>query len=259
MADWSGKFIWYELMTTDQEAAEVFYSAVVGWTTQKADAPNDHYTILNAGDRGVGGVMKIPDGASEAGVRPGWLGYIAVADTDATARSIAEAGGKIHRGPGDIPEVGRFAIVTDPGGAMFALLTPLPRGEAPPPTPANMPATIGWRELYAGNGHEAAFDFYSRLFGWTTIEVMDMGAMGKYRIFAIDGERAGGMMDKPDMLPAAAWGYYFTVEGIDAGKDRIEANGGQVLMGPHEVPDGSWIVSALDPQGAAFSLVSTRR
>jgi predicted enzyme related to lactoylglutathione lyase len=41
--------------------------------------------------------------------------------------------------------------------------------------------------------------------------------------------------------------------------ERVKAHGGQVVMGPHEVPGGSWIVQGLDPQGAGFALVSPAR
>jgi hypothetical protein len=88
---------------------------------------------------------------------------------------------------------------------------------------------------------------------------MDMGPMGKYRIFGAGGAPLGGMMDETEDAPLSAWAFYVNVDGIDAAVERIEANGGQVTMGPHEVPGGSWIVQALDPQGAAFALVSTTR
>ena len=105
----------------------------------------------------------------------------------------------------------------------------------------------------------AAFEFYERQFGWETFDLMDMGPMGKYRIWGIDGVQMGGMMDKPANMPVAAWAYYVNVQGIDAAIERIKAGGGQILMGPHEVPGGSWIVQALDPQGANFALVSPTR
>jgi len=253
------RFIWYELMTTDQPAAEAFYRAVVGWEMADAGQAGMRYTILSAGKRGVGGLMALPAEMREAGAKPGWTGYIAVDDTDAAARRIAAAGGSIHRAPDDIPNVGRFAVVADPGGAVFMLLTPLPQGQEPPPIEPNTPGFIGWHELYAGNGQEAAFAFYSSQFGWTTIETLDMGAMGKYRIFGADGVPFGGMMDKPPQAPTAGWGFYVNVDGIDAAIERIKANRGQVLMGPQEVPGGSWIVQAVDPQGAGFALVSPKR
>jgi uncharacterized protein len=253
------QFIWYELMTTDQDAAEAFYRAVVGWKTADAGQPGMRYTILSAGDRPMGGLMAIPAEARAGGLRPGWLGYIGVPDTDAAAKRIAAAGGAIHHAPDDIPDVGRFAVVADPGGALFQLLTPLPRQDAPPPADPQTPGLVSWHELYSSIGQEAAFGFYAEQFGWRTAELMDMGPMGKYRIFATDGAPVGGMMDKPENVPASAWSFYVNVDGLDAAVERIERNGGRVMMGPHEVPGGSWIVQAVDPQGASFALVSTRR
>ncbi len=256
MAD---KFIWYELLTTDREAAEAFYKAVVGWNMADAGQPAMRYTILSAGDRGMGGLMELPAEAREAGGKPGWIGYIHVADTDAAASDIAAAGGTIHRPPDDIPNVGRFAVVADPGGAAFALLTPLPREDAPPPAEPTTPGLVSWHELYSSLGDKAAIDFYGAQFGWETMHEMDMGPMGTYRIFGADGVQMGGMMNKPENMPVSAWGFYVNVDGIDRAVERIGAAGGQVLMGPHEVPGGSWIVQARDPQGAAFALVSTTR
>lgn len=256
------KFCWYELMTTDQAAAETFYRSVVGWTMADAGQPHMRYTLLSTGAEGaggVGGIMTLPEQACAQGVPPAWMGYVEVPDTDAAAKRIVEAGGAIHHGPDDIPNVGRFAVVADPGGAVFQLLTPKMQGEPPPPPAPTTTGVVSWHELYAGQGQERAFEFYQRQFGWQTIELMDMGPMGKYRIWGIDGVQKGGMMDKPKEMPAAVWAFYVNVQGIDAAIERIKAGGGQILMGPHEVPGGSWIVQALDPQGANFALVSPTR
>ena len=255
-------FFWYELMTSDQDAAIDFYTKVVGWTASDMPMPGDssaRYTILNVGERSVGGVMQITQQMHDGGARPGWLGYIGVDDTDAKARDIEAASGKILMAPGDIPNVGRFALVADPGGAPFYLLTPLPQGEAPPELDPEASGKFSWHELYSSLGDKAAFEFYAGQFGWETMTEMDMGPMGVYRIFGKDGEQLGGMMNKPDNIPVSLWGFYTNVDGIDAAIERITANGGQVLMDPHEVPGGSWIVQAMDPQGAAFALLSTKR
>src|SRR5688572_11586774 len=116
MAD---KFIWYELMTTDQDAAIDFYTKVVGWSAADHENPEAdfRYVILSAGERGMGGVFQLTDEMCAGGARPGWVGYIGVADTDSAAARIEEAGGTILMAPGDIPNVGRFAMVADPGGA----------------------------------------------------------------------------------------------------------------------------------------------
>jgi predicted enzyme related to lactoylglutathione lyase len=262
MTDPKPGFVWYELMTTDQQAAEKFYTAVVGWKMADAGQPHMRYTILSAGDRAMGGLMALPREACDAGARPGWLGYVGVSDTDDAAKRIVEAGGSIHRAPENIPNVGRFAVVADPGGAVFQLLTPLPGQAAPPPAEPTAPGLVSWHELYSSIGQEKAFAFYAKQFGWETLDLMDMGPMGKYRIFGTGGVPLGGMMDKPaeaPASPASAWNYYVNVDGIDAAIERIKKSGGQLTMGPHEVPGGSWIVQAIDPQGALFALVSTRR
>lgn len=150
-------------------------------------------------------------------------------------------------------------MAADPGGAPFYLLTPQPRDDAPSPAEPTTPGLVSWHELYSGIGEKAAFAFYSGLFGWETIQEMDIGAMGTYRIFGIEGVPMGGMMDKPANIPAPPWGFYVNVEAIDSAIDRIGSNGGQVLMGPHQVPGGDWIVQARDPQGAIFALTAPRR
>lgn len=254
-----GSFIWYDVMTPDTAAAEAFYGKVVGWGMQPFPGSEPAYTVLNlpGADRGVAGIMAMPEGA-----RPMWNGYIYVDDVDAHARRVAEAGGAVHRGPWDVPGVGRMAVAADPQGAMFMLFKPTPPEGAgdPPPVPADAVGAIGWRELMTTD-LEAAFAFYSGLFGWTVDHDFDMGEHGIYRVFRTGGEEAaGGMMNTPPGNPApTAWGFYFRVDGVDAGAERIKANGGQIIMGPMPVPDGQFVVVGIDPQGAAFGLLSRTR
>jgi len=250
-------FVWYELMTSDDEAATAFYSQVIGWQTADAGMPGMRYTLLSAGEAVIAGLMTLPQEASDAGARPGWVGYISVADVDAMAARLQAAGGQVHRPPEDIPGVGRFAVVADPHGAGFDLF----RGsddEQPPQPPMGTPGTVGWHELSAGD-LDSAWAFYSGLFGWTKDSDRDMGEMGVYRMFAAGGEAIGGMMDKPPEVPQPGWLYYFNVEAIAAAMARVTAAGGQVLNGPMEVPGPMWTLQCLDPQGAAFALVAPKR
>jgi predicted enzyme related to lactoylglutathione lyase len=254
-----GKFVWYELMTTDTAAAKTFYKKVIGWDAQDMAMPDMTYTRLMVGETGVAGLMALPKAACDAGARPGWTGYVAVDDVDACVAQIKQEGGAVHRAPDDIPGVGRFAIVADPQGAVIALITPSMNEQSQPaPAAPGTPGTAGWRELLAAN-QESVFGFYSKLFGWTKAEPFDMGAMGIYQLFAWGGESIGGMMTKPDSVPAPFWLYYFNVDGIDAAVARVKDAGGQVINGPHPVPGESWIIECLDPQGAMFALVAPRR
>jgi hypothetical protein len=252
-----GKFIWYDVMTNDTKAASDFYKAVVGWNAADFPMADATYTVFSQGETMVGGSMKIPPDAAAMGAKPCWSGYIAVDDVDADAKRIADAGGKIVRPPTDIPNVGRFAVATDPGGAMFLIFKPGTE-ETPAPHAPMAPGFIGWHELYAGD-LDREWDFYSKLFGWTKERSMDMGAMGVYQTFAINGVESGGMMKQPPQVPVSFWNYYLGVDSVAAAMDRVTQHVGKVMMGPQEVPGGSWIIQGVDPQGAFFSLISATK
>jgi predicted enzyme related to lactoylglutathione lyase len=252
------KFFWYQLMARDSAAAGEFYARVVGWNVRDAGGENSGYRIASAGERGVAGIAQICAEAEGQGLRPGWIGYVAVDDVDSAADAIAAAGGRVLGPPADIPNVGRFAIVADPQGASFMLLAPNGEGEMAP-LARMAPGNVGWHELYTTDW-ESAFGFYSERFGWTKDRTVDMGEMGTYQLFApAQGEEAiGGMMNMPQ-LPSPAWGFYFVVDGVEAAAERVKAAGGEVVMGPMQVPDGSFVIQGRDPEGTMFALVSTTR
>jgi predicted enzyme related to lactoylglutathione lyase len=251
----SGRFVWYDLMTTDLAAATAFYDRVVGWNSRDAGMPGPTYMLFNRGELPVAGAMQLTDEMCSAGARPGWMGHVGVDDVDASAAKAVELGGRIHVPPQDIPGVGRFSIISDPQGAVVSLFQGLPTYPQAPRPPSE-PGYPGWRELLATDW-EAAFDFYSALFGWTKDQAVDLGPMGTYQLLNTGAPPAGGaMFNKPADIPAPFWMYYFYVESIGAGAERVKAGGGKVLMGPHEVPGGSWIVQCMDPQGAMFALVA---
>ena len=77
-----GRFAWHELMTTDVAAAKIFYGTVIGWGTRKGEASGSDalpdYTVWTAGERPVGGLMKLPEQARAMGAPPHWLAYVEV-------------------------------------------------------------------------------------------------------------------------------------------------------------------------------------
>jgi uncharacterized protein len=244
-----GKFNWYELTTTDTKAAGAFYASVIGWTVEEFG--DGSYWTFNTAKGGVAGLMKTPPEMGD--MPPAWTGYVAVDDVDDFAGRYTAAGGKVLRGPAEIPGIGRFCVAADPQGAVLILFKPNGGGEGPPSEEA--PGYPAWRELMAVDGARA-FAFYEKMFGWEKDSDFDMGPMGVYRLFAYDGAQRGGMMNKPASIPAPYWGYYFRVDAIGAAVERLKAGGGQVTNGPNQVPTGDWIVNATDPQGAHFSLMS---
>jgi predicted enzyme related to lactoylglutathione lyase len=253
----ASNFFWYELMTTDTGSAVAFYKAVVGWDSEPFPGSGVDYTVFNAEGRGVAGAMPLPEEAKAMGTPPCWMGYIHAEDVDAATASVKNAGGAVYREPSDIPGVGRFSVVADPQGAAFMLMSPT--GPSQPPVPPATQGHVGWHELLAGE-YKGAFDFYAKQFGWSKVRDFDMGEMGIYLVFgAGSDDPVGGMMTKPKDMPAPAWQFYFNVEDIQAGAKRITDNGGKITMDPMEVPDGSWVVSAQDPQGAHFALLAAKK
>ena len=248
-----GAFVWYELMTTDQDAAIAFYGSVVGWSATDSGHPAMRYVIMGLGERPLVGTMNLRDEQLAAGARPYWSGYIGVEDVDAATSKALSLGANLHVGPTDIPQVGRFSVVNDPEGALITLF----RGMGDAVELAKGTGAIGWHELATSNWPKA-FDFYEAMFGWTKGDAISMGAEGVYQLFAHQGEVIGGMFNRPPQIPVANWLFYVNVHGIGLAIERVKAGGGQILNGPMQVPGGSWIVQCLDPQGAAFAMVSSK-
>lgn len=112
-----GTFCWDELYTTDQAAAGKFYGALFGWTGKVGDDdPMKYWHWMNAG-RDIGGMMDLMSPHAP----PHWLGYVAVADVDASTAKVRDLGGEVLMDPMAIEKVGKLSVVQDPTGATFAL------------------------------------------------------------------------------------------------------------------------------------------
>ncbi len=244
-----GQFLWHELETIDPAAAAVFYRQVFGWRSE-AWRKDSSYTVWLSSRGPAGGMMRMPaeeraqDGASR------WLSYVAVADLDATLSSVERLAGRIVTPATPLPDGGRYAVLADPQSALLGILAPPERwsGEQP------VAEAFVWHEL-ASPDHVAAFRFYRELFGWEQLGVHDMGSMGPYLIFGHNGRPLGGMFDRPASMaaPRLGWLPYVRVSSADAVAKSVDAAGGHVVDGPHQVPGGSWVVQLTDPAGAALA------
>ena len=116
-----GAFGWFELMTTDVDAARAYYGGLLGWEFETFPMPTGDYTVIKVGGNAVGGIMAMPDEC--AGMPPSWDIYITVDDVDAVAASVEGLAGKVLRPAFDIPDVGRFCVIQDPQGAVFCAIT----------------------------------------------------------------------------------------------------------------------------------------
>jgi len=242
MSNPKGDFIWYELLTTDADAAQRFYGDVVDWKASDSGQPGMDYRILDAGDGQAGGLMQINE--QMPGAKPVWLGYVGVPDVDAAVADWTAAGGSVQMPAMDIPNVGRIAMLADPDGVPLYVMRVADARH------------VRWNEI-AAKDDAAALGFYQARFGWEVVGAMPMGAMGDYHLLAANGVRMGALMRSPTGQEPR-WMYDIGVDDIDAAMERIKAGGGQVLDGPHQIPGGEYSLHARDPQGAAFGLVGPR-
>ncbi len=255
-----GSFIWYELMTTDVSAAKAFYDSVVGWTigAESVSPAQDYRMIGRASGGNAGGVLALTREMRDGGASPVWLGYVYTPDVDGAVKAIEADGGTVQMPAADMPGVGRIAMATDPQQVPFYLMNPTPppgmEGQSSDVFDPMAEQHVNWNELATPDlaGGKA---FYAKHFGFQFNDVMNMGEFGDYCFIDHGGQRIGAMMPKRDPSQPAKWLFYFGVPAIAAARKAIEAGGGKVTMGPHEVPGGRWIVNGTDPQGAEFALV----
>jgi len=113
-----GSFSWNELTTKDTKAALEFYTKLFGWNTEVMHMGPMDYTVVKVGDRAIGGVMASPPEAPTM-----WTGYVTVDNIDETVKLAESLGGTVCVPATDIPDVGRFAILRDPQGAVIAAIT----------------------------------------------------------------------------------------------------------------------------------------
>lgn len=270
MANHHGDFIWYELITDNADAARAFYGEVIGWTIEAQPSGPIDYRMISASEGNVAGLMPLTAEMKANGARPAWLGYIAVDDVDAMAKSVESGGGHVHVPPTDIPDVGRFAFVADPQGAMVYVMKPASAGESHAFS-YDRPRIghCAWNEL-STTDPDAAKHFYGQRFGWVKDGEMDMGPLGKYEFLRHTGRAPEGspmgqgmvgavMPMMPGGAPMPLWTYYFRVPDIDAAAATITAQGGALVQDPVEIPGGDFSLVAADPQGAVFGLVGARQ
>jgi len=260
-ANSGGEFIWYELMSPDPEGSKAFYDAVIGWSVGEPVAEYGGYRMIQRNDGGfAGGVLQLTEEMQQHGARPGWLGYIHVSDVDEKVAAVEAAGGKTWMTATDIPNVGRIALLSDPAGAPFYVMKPIPpEGNPEAQSDVFSPQGVGrcaWNELLTSD-LDGAKSFYPAQFGWALGDVMPMGPMGDYQFIEHGGRMIGAMFAPGDRQPA--WRFCFRVENLERSIEAVRSGGGEILFGPTEVPTGGRIIQATDPQGAFFMIIEGGR
>ncbi|MFC9328219.1 VOC family protein [Kitasatospora sp. NPDC057015] len=235
---------WAEIATSDPAAAKAFYGELFGWRAETDPRPEaGGYTVMHLGEAPAAGLSPLY-GPEQ---RTAWSVSFAVRDADATAAEVVAAGGRVLMEPMEVLDIGRFAVVADPSGAVFALWQARTFAGA---GVFNDPGALGWAELLTRDP-ERAVAFYPEVFGWSVNEGES------YTQWGLAGEDFGGLLAMGDQFPPDLpphWLPYFAVADVDVTASRAAGLGGEVLMPATTVPAGPRIAVLRDPQGAAFGV-----
>lgn len=250
-----GEFCWVDLSSPDVDASAAFYRSLIGWEFERAEPAEEAggYGTLTHEGKAVAGLGPIQN----EGQPPAWSSYVSVADADATAKKIADAGGTVLFDPFDVFDVGRMAVCQDPEGAVFSLWQPKSFAGA---ELVNEVGTWTWNQL-ATRDLEQAERFYGEVFGWSAEASEQAPPDSPYLMWQVEGQRwdegLAGLMTMGEEMPTevpAHWMVYFAVADAGQAVETVKAGGGQLLFGPQEIPVGK-LASFSDPQGATFSVI----
>ena len=246
-----GSFCWFELGTTDQNAAKSFYKSLFGWGADDMPmGPEGVYSMFTLEGRNAGAAYTLMTEMRAHGVPPHWAIYIAVESADDAAAKAVKAGGTVLKGPFDVFDVGRMAVIKDPTGAVFqAWQEKRPHSNGI----SGVPGTFCWADLCT-RAEEAAAQFYSAVFGWqiTKAENDDSGYL-----HIKNGEAFIGGIPPAQFLPPNVpphWMLYFYVTDADASTSKLQELGGTVHLAPMNIDKVGRMSVVADPQGAGFSL-----
>jgi predicted enzyme related to lactoylglutathione lyase len=245
-----GKMVFVELVTPDLAAAERFYAGLFGWTygtTVHADGTD--YAQASLDGIPVAGLLQRPMPAGRH-AQPAWLGFLAVRDADAAAKAAVLNGGHVIVPAHDVPDRGREAVLTDPQGAVFAVIA---SSSGDPPDLLGEPGEWIWSSLLAKNPETDAA-FYQILFGY---EVFEADPAARHLILASDGlarASANALPGEPGRAHPH-WLNFVRVEDADAMAAKVVALGGKVLVPSRADRQGGRIAVVADPMGAPFGLI----
>jgi predicted enzyme related to lactoylglutathione lyase len=240
-----GKIVWHALLTDDTAGAKKFYGALCGWTFTPV-AENTAYTTIRNEGRDVGTIIEVKD--TQGMKITQWLSFMSVEDVDAAA-ALCKTAGSVLRGPMDVPQFGRVAVVKDALGAPLVLVKSL-NGDPADGVEPSVGAWI-WNDYVTTDvGQGAAF--YGELVGYQTSQ-FDRDGAKDYWLLEGSGRERAGMFAAPEGI-GANWVPYLRVDDAEVAMDKAATLGAKVLMEPNaEIRNGSSAVIQ-DPNGAVLVL-----
>ncbi|MFH8386427.1 VOC family protein [Kitasatospora sp. NPDC018058] len=244
-----GSPCWIDLGSPNIPATAEFYGRVFGWTFQEVPEAGG-YGFLQLNGRTVGAIGNLDQGARSA-----WTTYFLTADADATVKAAEQAGATVRVPPTDVMQEGRFAALTDPQGAEFAIWQ---AGDSRGLDVVSEDNALCWSELHTRD-QDGGSTFYKSLFGWR-VENFEPSPGMSYRVVSTaegDQRQAGFGGIAPVMREdqPSAWTPYFAANDVDALVAKATAAGGSVMMPAADMDNVGRIAWLADPNGAPFALI----
>lgn len=246
----AGSFCWFELGTTNQEAAKKFYGSLFGWSAEDIPmGPDGNYTMFKLEGQTVAAGYTV-GGQMAPNVPPHWAVYVAVQSADDAAARIQTLGGKLLKPAFDVFDAGRMAVASDPAGAVFMVWQPKRNSGT---GLAGVNGTVCWADLNTPDPARAA-EFYRALFGWEAARG-EKDPSGYLHIKNGD-EFIGGIPPAQYYDPKVPphWLIYFQVSNCDDSTAKATGMDSQLLLPPTDIPNTGRMAVLRDPQGAAFAL-----
>lgn len=213
-----GKFIWHDLLTDDVQSAQKFYGDVFGWTFETKRAYTQIFNQKNL----IGGMMEIKPGSGKK-VQAVWLPTMSVSDVDKSIKYLKSKKGIVLKGPIDMNERGRGALVSDPQGAQLVLL------HAKDGDPKDATPKIGdwlWNELWS-NTPKQSYSFYRDIGAYDRYETRE-----GYRILKQKGKWRAGIRDVSKENIKSHWVPAIRVSDLEKTMAKVKTSGGQILVLP---------------------------
>ncbi len=248
-----GKIVWHDLLTDKPAESRRFYEELFGWQFERigpdfGPIASANYTLIRHDGRLIGGMIDESRLDTDEEISQ-WVVLMSTDDIDAAVAKLTAAGGTVFTPPTDLADRGRIAVVTDPQGALFALL------ETRDGDPVDTQPTINgflWNEVWVDDV-EAATGFYGGLVG---LDAADTSITGddEYRYLSGDGAPRFGILPKPVDRLTPLWATYVRVSDPASIVARVEELGGRVLLDVQDRGPGRKVALIAGPSGAGIAV-----
>ena len=234
-----GKFVWFDLLTEDVQAAQDFYRELLGWRFE--DQSSD-YSVIYAGDKPIGGIASLENKDPEV-QESLWLASLSVENVDRAVSAVKARYGKVLDGPFDVKGRGRMAVIRDPEGAELVLLRAA--GGDPVDAAVNSGEWL-WVDLFTRDA-KSANEFYGALAGYTAQTVATEGDHS-YNLLKKNDRAFAGVVEIPWEDVEPNWLPYVKIDDLEGTISRAENLGGILILRLKN------IAVIADPTGSVFGI-----